>query len=208
MGPVRQQKRRRLAGFTLIELLVVVAILGILLGTAVISFDVGGDQRAMQAYAQRLAQRIELARDRAIQNNQEWGMQVRAETYVFVAFAEYQAQWLPQHQSPFQPDTPPVPVTFRLEVLEGRGALNTGIFAQSANDDDDAEQVLPDLVFFSSGEASQFAIEILPADAPGDSNVSMRLGTDGFRAVSLHNDDAHDSDSSKNSTADWGRAGF
>ena len=135
-------------------------------------------------------------------------MQVRAETDVFVAFDEYQAQWLPQHQSPFQPDTPPVPVTFRLEVLEGRGALNTGIFAQSANDDDDAEQVLPDVVFFSSGEASQFAIEILPADAPGDSHVSMRLGTDGFRAVSLHNDDALDSDSSKNSTADWGMAGF
>ena len=77
-----------------------------------------------------------------------------------------------------------------------------------ANEDDDAEQVLPDVVFFSSGEASQFAIEILPADAPGDSHVSMRLGTDGFRAVSLHNDDALDSDSSKNSSADWGRAGF
>ena len=208
MGPVKQQKRRRLAGFTLIELLVVVAILGILLGTAVISFDVGGDQRAMQAYAQRLAQRIELARDRAIQNNQEWGMQVRAETYFFVAFDEHQAQWLRQQQSPFQPDTPPVPIIFRLEVLEGRGALNTGIFDQSVNDDDDAEQILPDVVFFSSGEANQFAIEILPADASDDSHVSMRLGTDGFRAVSLYNDDAHDSDSSKNSTANWGRAGF
>ena len=208
MGPVRQQKRRRVAGFTLIELLVVVAILGILLGTAVISFDVGGDQRAMQAYAQRLAQRIELARDRAIQNNQDWGMQVRAETFIFVAFDEYQAQWLPQQQSQFQPDMPPVPVIFRLEALEGRRALNTGIFAQSANHDDEAEQVLPDVVFFSSGEATQFAMEILPAEAPDDSNVIMRLGTDGFRAVSLHNDGAHDGDSSKNSTADWVRAGF
>ena len=209
MRAQNQQKRRRSAGFTLIELLVVVAILGILLGTAVLSFDVGGDQRAMQAYAQRLAQRIELARDRAIQNNQEWGMRISAESYVFLAFDEYQAQWLPQHQSPFQPDTPPVPVTFRLEVLEGRGAqLNTGIFGQSANDDDDAQKVLPNVVFFSSGEASQFAIEIMPADAPSASRGSMRLGTDGFHAVSLHDDDAGDIDNSDDSAADWGTAGF
>ena len=45
-------------------------VMGILMGAAAISFNMGGDQRGMQAFGQRMAQRIELARDRAIQNNQ------------------------------------------------------------------------------------------------------------------------------------------
>ena len=61
----------RTLGFTLIELLIVVAVLGILMGAAVLSLNPASDQRALQGFAQRMAQRIELARDRAIQNNQE-----------------------------------------------------------------------------------------------------------------------------------------
>ena len=72
-GKVSLTEHKR-SGFTLIELLVVVVVLGILLGSAVISMNLGGDQRGMQAYGQRMAQRIELARDRAIQNNQELGL--------------------------------------------------------------------------------------------------------------------------------------
>ena len=62
----------RVSGFTLMELLVVVVVLGILLGSAVISLNLGDDQRGMQAYGQRMAQRIELARDRA--NSMRWAI--------------------------------------------------------------------------------------------------------------------------------------
>ena len=109
------------AGFTLIELLVVLLVMGILMGTAVVSIDVGGDQRAFQAFGQRLIQRIELARDRAIQNNQEWGMRVEEDDYFFVAFDEDQRRWSAQLQYPFTADKPPRPVVFQLQVHDQFG---------------------------------------------------------------------------------------
>ena len=179
------------AGFTLIELLVVVVVLGILLGTAVISLNFGGDQRGMQAYGQRMAQRIELARDRAVQNNQEWGLRVTQEAYLFVAFDELQKQWIPQSQAPFKPDEPPQPVLYDLRVQDGGGnELNTGVFAKAQSNDQEApsgtdSQQLPDVVFFSSGEASQFALEVVPQNAPRHSVQGFRLVTDGFSPMAL-----------------------
>ena len=181
----------KISGFTLIELLVVVVVLGILMGTAVISLNVGGDQRGMQAYGQRMAQRIELARDRAIQNNQEWGLRVTREEYLFVAFDELQRQWIPQSQPPFKPDEAPQPVLYELRVQDGAGnELNTGLFAQAKDNDPQTavetdSQELPDVVFFSSGEASQFALEVTPQNAARDSVQGFRLVTDGFSPMAL-----------------------
>ena len=181
----------KISGFTLIELLVVVVVLGILMGTAVISLNVGGDQRGMQAYGQRMAQRIELARDRAIQNNQEWGLRVTREEYLFVAFDQLQRQWIPQSQPPFKPDEAPQPVLYELRVQDGAGnELNTGLFAQAKDNDPQTavetdSQELPDVVFFSSGEASQFALEVTPQNAARDTVQGFRLVTDGFSPMAF-----------------------
>jgi general secretion pathway protein H len=193
--PHIDQDRRATSGFTLIELLVVVLIIGILMGTAVIAIDAGGDQRAFTAYGQRLVQRIEMARDRAIQNNQEWGMVVDAEDYRFVAYDEDQRQWFPQFQSPFRPDKPPRPVVFQLRVLDQFDTeLNAGVFApndeslgnQADSDSSGADTKRnPDLVFFSSGETMPFDLELLVKDAaPGVFN-GLRISTDGFQPLSL-----------------------
>ena len=189
-GKVSLTERKR-SGFTLIELLVVVVVLGILLGSAVISMNLGGDQRGMQAYGQRMAQRIELARDRAIQNNQEWGLRVTQEEYLFVVFDELQGQWIPQPQPPFKPDEPPQPVLYDLRVQDGgSNELSTGLFAQAQDNDQQTavetdSQELPDVVFFSSGEASQFALEVTPENAAQDSVQGFRLVTDGFSPMAL-----------------------
>lgn len=193
--PHIDQDRRATLGFTLIELLVVVLIIGILMGTAVIAIDAGGDQRAFTAYGQRLVQRIEMARDRAIQNNQEWGMVVDAEDYRFVAYDEDQRQWFPQAQSPFRPDKPPRPVVLKLRVLDQFDTeLNGGVFAP--NDESLGNQAdpdssgagttrNPDLVFFSSGETMPFDLELLVKDAaPGVLN-GLRISTDGFKPLRL-----------------------
>ncbi len=180
------------AGFTLIELLVVVVVLAILTGVAMMSLDLSGDQRALQAYGQRMVQRIELARDRAIQNNQEWGIKVTADDYMFLAFDERERRWLPQQQAPFRPDTPPAPIEFRLTVEDGSGAvLNQGTFASAdpysagslAGKKSRAAQ--PDAVFFSSGEALPFRLDILRQQAATSQANSIRLSTDGFRPLSL-----------------------
>ena len=193
--PYIDQDCRATVGFTLIELLVVVLIIGILMGAAAIAIDAGGDQRAFTAYGQRLVQRIEMARDRAIQNNQEWGMVVDAEDYRFVAYDEDQRQWFPQPQSPFRPDKPPRPVVFQLRVLDQFDTeLNAGVFAP--NDESLGNQAdpnssgadtkrNPDLVFFSSGETMPFDLELLvEGAAPGVLN-GLRISTDGFQPLSL-----------------------
>lgn len=181
----------RVSGFTLMELLVVVVVLGILLGSAVISLNLSDDQRGMQAYGQRMAQRIELARDRAIQNNQEWGLRVSREEYQFVVFDELQRQWIPQPQAPFKPDEPPQPVVYDLRVQDNGGTeLNSGLFAQSQDNDqkvldETGTQELPDVVFFSSGEASQFSLKVVPQNPAEGSVQGFRLVTDGFGPMAL-----------------------
>lgn len=187
----RKHKVSRACGFTLIELLVVVLVLGILMGAAAISLNMGGDQRGMQAFGQRMAQRIELARDRAIQNNQEWGLRVTEEEYVFVVFDELQRQWIPQLQAPFKPDEPPQPVLYDLSVQgEGGSELTTGLFAQPQAEDENAlmdsrSQELPDVVFFSSGEASHFTLEVTPDSPSGGAAQGFRLVTDGFSPIAV-----------------------
>ena len=183
------------AGFTLIELLVVFLVMGILMGTAVISIDVGGDQRAFQAFGQRLIQRIELAGDRAIQNNQEWGMRVEADDYFFVAFDEDQRQWSVQQQYPFTADKPPRPVVFQLQVHDQFGIdPDEGMFASSDEQNEssmasDASRSpmkkTPDLVFFSSGETMPFDLEVVIRDSASRSDDGFRISTDGFQPLRL-----------------------
>jgi len=181
------------AGFTLIELLVVLLVMGILIGTAVISIDVGSDQRAFQAFGQRLIQRIELARDRAIQNNQEWGMRVGAGDYFFVAFDEDLRQWSTQQQYPFTADKPPRPVVFQLQVYDQFGVNpDEGIFASSDEQEDSSMasdssrspvKGTPDLIFFSSGETMPFDLDVVIEDSASRGTDGFRISTDGFQPL-------------------------
>lgn len=181
----------RTLGFTLIELLIVVAVLGILMGAAVLSLNPASDQRALQGFAQRMAQRIELARDRAIQNNQEWGLHVHEEGYGVVAFDDISGRWVPQRQKPFEPDEPTAPVNFTITVQEGGFEdISAAVFAAvdpnaSGITGAENEKNLPDVVFFSSGEASQFFIDMQFSG----SKQTVRLATDGFSPVRIQETD-------------------
>ena len=73
-------------GFTLIEILAVMLVIGIAVGVIGFSFSASNSYYSANAYAQRLAQRIEMARDRAIQSNSEWGMFVAKDEYHFAIF--------------------------------------------------------------------------------------------------------------------------
>lgn len=193
--PNSDKNTHAVSGFTLIELLVVVLILGILMGSAVISIDLGGDQRALQAFGQRLIQRIDLARDRAIQNNQEWGMRVAADDYFFVAFDEEQRQWFAQQQAPFTPDIPPRPVIFQLQVHDQFGVdSDAGMFTPRDGQNNGSKapgssrslmQRTPDLVFFSSGETMPFDLEVVIEDMPSRRADGFRISTDGFQPLRL-----------------------
>ena len=82
-------------GFTLLELLVVVVIAGITLG--IVSFNAfGGDRRALQNDAQRIALLLQLTREEAILRNRPTAFEADATRYRFLVSEDNGWQLLDQ----------------------------------------------------------------------------------------------------------------
>ena len=155
-------------GFTLIELLVVVAIVAVLAGVVSTSFIGSGQNQALEGFAHRMAQRIELARDRALQRNKEWGLYVNDDRYEFAEFNPVTQTWEPYSHRPFNSEAYASKVQMKAQVEAYAGQLGS------------EEDALPDIIFFSSGEVTPFALTIQPT-----SNISKMwlLESDGFTRV-------------------------
>lgn len=143
--------RGRAAGFTLLEVLVVVFIVGILTGTVILGFTGADSEQALKGAAERLAVRVELARQFALQRNREWGIYVHDDAYSFAEFDPQSGAWVQREDRPFEQDD--LPEAVRLKVAtEGVGELP---FADGKD--------LPQIVVFSSGEVTPFTITLEPA---------------------------------------------
>jgi general secretion pathway protein H len=165
-------------GFTLIELLVVVVIIAIVAATAVLS-GVGSDRaRVVQTEAQRLAQLVEMARDEAVLRNRELGLQVREGSYRFMYFDVSDQRWHALEQRPFQERT--LENVILVLDVEQRGRP----VATTRNDRSE-----PQIVIFSSGEQTPFAIEVRPT---GIRTASWHVASDGLSrtAARVASDDA------------------
>ena len=141
---------RRPRGFTLLEILLVIAIVGILSGTVILGFTGADAEQELKGAAQRLAVRVELARQQALGRNREWGIYVEADAYRFAEFDPETRKWNERQGRPFEQRDLPPQTGLRLET-EGVGQLP---FA----DDED----LPQIIVFSSGEITPFTIFIEP----------------------------------------------
>ena len=95
---------QRGSGFTLIEILVVVLVVAILMGVVVGSFTGVDKEQELQGFAERLALRIELARDKALQSNKEWGVYIDEDGIRFAEFDEVNEEWLDRAERPALPD--------------------------------------------------------------------------------------------------------
>lgn len=167
-SPTRSQ------GFTLLEILVVVTILAVLMGTVVVGFTGADEERRLRTLAEDIQARLELARQNALQRNREWGVHVGDNSYHFTEFDPRSGSWITQAQRPFATTGPAPRIEFEVEV-EGfeLGQLTA------------ADEELPDIVLFSSGEVTPFAWTLVP----DWDTTPWTLSSDGLAAVTAERQD-------------------
>jgi general secretion pathway protein H len=158
------------AGFTLIEILVVVLVVSIIMGVVVGSFTGVDKEQELRGFAERLALRIELARDRALQRNQEWGLYIDEDGIRFAEFDEVNVEWLDRVERPFNNES----YTSSLEIRVKATEFETQLLGEAKE--------LPEIVLFSSGETTPFEIEIEPTDWE---TRPWLLSSDGFSRTGL-----------------------
>ncbi|HTN34006.1 MAG TPA: type II secretion system minor pseudopilin GspH [Marinobacter sp.] len=140
--------RTRQDGFTLIEILVVLIIVGLLSALAVFTMGGSSQQRELESEVRKLFLLMQTASEQAVLNNLELGLQLEEGGYQFVAFQEETGDWKLSGEPIFRHRSfPDWLVT--TEFIES----DTPRLA-SAED-----KLLPDVVFFSSGETTPFEIE-------------------------------------------------
>ena len=146
-------------GFTLIEVLVVVLLISILMSVVVGTFTGSNRDQVLLGYVERLALRIEMARDRAVQRNQEWGIYVERDGVRFAEFDTVNGEWLEKMERPFKRDPDAEGLEFDAKV-ESYEALPTS----AGGLDDDEEGEIPQIILFSSGEVTPFTLEVQPTE--------------------------------------------
>ena len=138
---------RRSRGFTLIEIMVVMVVLGLLVSLVGLSIGGGGERRELEETTRTLYLKMQAAEDRAVATNSEIGLEIEDHGYRFLVFEPEEQDWIAQQQG---------------RALRGgsfpewlQTELETDLGSDTGLGDDDAE-TLPDVVFFSSGEATAF----------------------------------------------------
>lgn len=158
-------------GFTLIEVLVVVVVVSILMSVVVSSFTGVDAEQELRGYAERLALRIELARDKAVQTNREWGVYVDEEGVRFAEYDEINVEWVQRADRPFTQESYSADLTFEAKVEDA-------VTLTAENDDD----LPPTIVLFSSGETTPFELSIEHKDWQSQ---PWLLASDGFTRTEL-----------------------
>ena len=141
---------QRRSGFSLLEILVVLTILAVLTGTVMLSFTGAESEQALKGSAERLAMRIELARQHSLTRNREWGIYVEEAAYRFAEFDPEQQVWIEKNERPFNENDLPDLVGLSLDLEE---------YDSLPFEEDDE---LPQILIFSSGEITPFTLLLEP----------------------------------------------
>jgi general secretion pathway protein H len=155
------------AGFTLLEVLVVLTILAVITASVMLSFTGADAEQNLKGAAERMALRIELARQRSLTRNREWGIYVEEEGYFFAEFDQVEGVWVRQIGRPFDKSDLPQLVTLSVELDE---------YDQLPDQD---QEELPQIIIFSSGEITPFRILL----EPGWEAIPWTVASDGLSQV-------------------------
>ncbi len=146
------------------------AIIGILAG-AVVLHSIGADRnRIVVTEAERIAALVELARVEALTRNESWGLFVKRSRYGFKVYSALDGTWRIASKHTFRVREAPPDVEFSLAV-EGLSDTSTDALlgqseAPGANDDDDSDADLPEVLILASGEQTPFVIGVSAAGSP------------------------------------------
>lgn len=164
--------RPAIAGFTMIEILVVLVVVGLLAAMAVVNLGGGTQQRELASKVRELYVLMQTASEQAVLNNQELGLVINEDGYRFLVFDELESEWGGQAERLFRPRSF-APGTLVTPYIEDD-------MPRLTSDDDDA--LRPDIVFFSSGETTEFELELLTA---GSRDRVYRIASDGYRGLEM-----------------------
>lgn len=187
-------------GFTLIEILVVVVVVSIAMSVVVANFSGSDRQQEYSGHMHRLALKVEMARDKAVQRNREWGIHVDESGVRFSEYDQINGLWVMQSQRPFNAGEFAAELEYAVEVEAFAGIdISAETFAQ--NDQDETgfsldenklqDTDFPDVVIFSSGEVTPFKIQTEPKAWQSEPLI---LSSDGFTRVRVHRESEQGSD--------------
>ena len=118
--------------------------------------------------------RQELARDKALQRNREWGLYINESEYQFAEFNELTQTWELFTQRPFHTESYAMNVQMTVQVDEYQGQVDAD------------EDTLPEIVLFSSGEVTPFELTIKHITQP---SLVWILESDGFTRIRAQRED-------------------
>lgn len=177
MSAARRATALAAGGFTLLEVLMVVLLVGIISSVVVVSVNTGGAERDLPEEAQRLAALLEQASNEAVMQNQEYGLRVTPQGYVFLCLDEKKQRWTGCVDEIFRERELPEGLELRIlrpgsiKELPSMAAqkdleASTAARERQEADGDAATRVTPDLFLLSSGESSAASLEIRVTESP------------------------------------------
>lgn len=171
----------RSSGFTLIEILVVLMIVSIMSGIVIANMPSLTRSADFEAEVKRLQIVMELAREEALMQSNEFGFRVdrnsagQLSAYSFYIYDDLNQSWVSYEASPLQPRELPEGIEMQLTV-EGEAFSLDG---DSGGDADGEEsQGLPPVMLLSSGETTPFDLTIFQGR-----DLSVTLRSDGYTRI-------------------------
>lgn len=140
-------------GFTLIELMVVLVVVGLLVSLVGMNIGGGGERRELTEKTRTLYLRMQAAADESVLTSREIGIRFGEDNrYRFLAFDRDETEWVPEPPGGLPGGRFPEWVALELDS-EADTETGTGL-------GDSEAEVVPDIVFFSSGETTPFELSL------------------------------------------------